>query len=214
MKKIDLRKELKHLYAPSARQVEVVNAPALKFVMIDGQMEPGASPETSEDFHAAMMALYGLSYTLKFNSKLRAKNPIDYGVMALEGLWWTEAGDFDFSNKSAWCYTLMMMQPKHITPAMFRAALRQAKAKHDSPALARVRLGSFREGLCLQIMHVGPYADEPRSIARMRAFAVEHGYVYCGRHHEIYLGDPRRAKPETLKTILRQPVQKRSAAAD
>jgi hypothetical protein len=101
-----------------------------------------------------------------------------------------------------------MMQPKHITAKMVQAALQQLKEKKDSPALARLRLESFQEGLCVQIMHVGPYSEEPRSLERMQAFADEHGYVYRGKHHEIYMGDPRRAKPDKLKTILRHPVER------
>jgi hypothetical protein len=104
-------------------------------------------------------------------------------------------------------YKQMIMQPDHIDRAMFDAALAQVREKHSNPALDRVRFERFEEGLAIQIMHLGPYADEPRSLARMAAFAEEMGYTYRGKHHEIYLGDPRRAKPENLKTVLRQPVR-------
>jgi hypothetical protein len=219
MKKFDLKKELKHLYAPSAKEVQVVNVPEFSFVIIDGRIEPDESPETSSDFQDATGALYGASYTLKFMSKLRAENPIDYTVMALEGLWWTESGAFDLSNKEAWQYTLMMMQPEHITEAMYKDAVQQVRKKQhkkgkDNPALDRLRFERFREGLCIQIMHVGPYADEPRTLEKMKSFAQENGYVYRGKHHEIYLGDPRRAKPENLRTILRQPVERIEAGAE
>ncbi|HET7088054.1 MAG TPA: GyrI-like domain-containing protein [Anaerolineae bacterium] len=208
MKKIDLRKELKHLYAPSAKKVEVVNVPKFSFVMMDGQIEPGETPETSQAFRDAMMALYGVSYTLKFMSKLRKRNPIDFTLMALEGLWWGDAGEFDFGKKATWKWTMMIMQPKHITEKMVQEALRQLQEKKDNPALSRMRFEPFHEGLCLQIMHLGPYSEEPRTIERMKAFAEENGYIYRGKHHEIYLGDPRRAKPEKLRTILRHPVEK------
>jgi hypothetical protein len=211
MNKIDLRKELKHLYAPPPRKIAVVNVPRFNFIMLDGETAPGESPESSTEFHDALMALYGLSFTLKFMSKLRKTNPIDYTLMALEGLWWVDSGQFDFSRKEPWRFTLMMMQPRHITQAMFREAGQQMRAKRDNPALAKVRRAGFKEGLCLQALHVGPYSAEPQTIAKMRAFADENGYVYCGKHHEIYLGDPRRAKPEKLKTILRQPIAKRRA---
>ncbi len=95
MKKIDLRKELKYLYAPSAKRVEIVDVPRFKFVMVDGKIEPGKAPGTSQEFQDAVGALYGVSYTLKFMSKLRERNPIDYTVMALEGLWWTDTGEFE-----------------------------------------------------------------------------------------------------------------------
>ena len=205
MEKLDLKSVYKQLYKPPSRQVTVVDVPALNFVMLDGVIEPGASPETSQAFQEAFPALYGTSFTLKFNSKLRAENPIDYTVMALEGLWWTNTGDFSFDRSESWHFTLMMMQPDHVTKEMFHEAIEQVRAKRPSPALDKLRFERFTEGLCIQIMHVGPYAEEPRSIEKMRAFAEEHGYVYRGKHHEIYLGDPRRAKPEKLQTVLRQP---------
>jgi hypothetical protein len=128
--------------------------------------------------------------------------------MALEGLWWTESGEFDVSRPESWTWRLMILQPDQVTQEMFQAALKQLEKKRPNPALARLRLERFREVLCLQVMHVGPYAEEPATMERMKAFARENGYAYHGRHHEIYLGDPRRAAPEKLKTVLRQPVRK------
>jgi len=209
MIKLDLRKELKYLYAPSARKVEVVQVPRFQFAMIDGQIEPGQGPSTSPSFAEAMQALYGIAYTLKFTSKLRKENPFDYPVMALEGLWWTKSGEFSFDRKDDWLYTVMILQPDHITPAMFAEGVEQIRKKRgDNPSLAKLRLAPFEEGLSMQIMHIGPYADEPATLARMDAFARENGYRLRGKHHEIYLGDPRRAKPEKLKTVLRHPVEK------
>ena len=208
MKKLDLKKELKRLYRPSAKKVEVVNVPQFNFAMIDGQFKMEESPETSPDFQDALRAVYGVAYTLKFMSKLRQRNPIDYPVMALEGLWWAESGEFNFAQRKNWRWTLMIMQPRHITAKMYQAALEQLKAKKDNPALARLRWESFREGLCIQIMHVGPYSEEPRTIERLKTFARESGYTLRGKHHEIYLGDPRRARPEKLQTVLRYPVAK------
>src|SRR3989338_1407452 len=179
--------------------------------MIDGQIEPGAMPGSSPGFQAAIGALYGMAFTLKFMSKLRPKNPIDYPVMALEALWGTATGKFDLPRPGRWKWTAMMLLPGHITSAMFEQARRQLREKRPGPALRKVRLVSFREGLCVQMMHIGPYASEPETIARMKDFAREHGYVPCGRHHEIYLGNPLRARPERLKTILRHPVAKAAA---
>jgi hypothetical protein len=102
----------------------------------------------------------------------------------------------------------MMTVPDHITAAMFRDAVGRVKEKRDIPSLARLRLESFREGLAVQMLHVGPYAEEQRTIDRMAAFAESQGYRFRGKHHEIYLGDPRRAKPEKLKTVLRHPVER------
>jgi hypothetical protein len=208
MKKLDLRKRLKYLYAPSARKVEIVDVPKFNFAMIDGEIRPDETPATSQEYQNAIAALYGVSFTLKFMSKLRKKNPIDYPVMALEGLWWTESGEFDFNKKEAWKWTMMIMQPQHITKKMFRDALEQVRKKRENPALPKIRLESFHEGLSLQMMHIGPYSGEARTITKMHDFTRENGYDLKGRHHEIYLGDPRRAKPEKLRTILRHPISK------
>ena len=210
--KLDLKKQLKHLYVPTAKEVTVVDVPEMKFVMIDGRLEPDATPGTSPAFAAAIGALYGLSYTLKFMSKRRPVDPIDYTVMALEGLWSFPAGGTDYTSAGEWPWTMMMMQPDHITPEMFAEAMDQVRGKNQkerrpTESLDRVRFEGFHEGLCLQIMHIGPYADEPRTVARMEAFAQERGYVFHGRHHEIYLGDPRTARPENLKTVLRHAVR-------
>jgi hypothetical protein len=204
---LDLHKQSKHLYSPSAKKVEVVDVPLFQFAMLDGEIEQGQGPGTSPDFGDALEGLYGISYTLKFMSKLRKENPIDYPVMALEGLWWVEGVEFDITQPGGWKYCVMIMQPDHITPGMFQEALAQLRKKRgDKPAFARLRLESFQEGLCIQVMHIGPYAEEMMTIARMDAFATENGYLLHGRHHEIYMGDPRRAAPEKLKTILRHPV--------
>jgi hypothetical protein len=208
MRKIDLKKELRYLYVPSARQVEVVEVPRFDFVMVDGKIEPGASPGISPAFQQALEALYGISYTLKFNSKLRAENPIDYSVMALEALWWMEQGEFDITRPENWCWTAMILQPDHITGEMYQDALTQLRKKKPGLALDRLRFESFQEGLCMQIMHIGPYAEEPVTLTRMQAFAEQNGYLMCGKHHEIYLGDPRRADPSKLKTVLRHPIEK------
>jgi hypothetical protein len=206
MVELDLRKKWKHLYKPSAKKIELLDVPELKFVMIDGRIEPGQAPGTSPAFAEAMGALYSASYTLKFMSKLRKKDPINYPVMALEGLWWVEDGRFELSVKDNWLYTVMIMQPDHITPEMFAEAVAQAARKRPNPALSRLRLAPLREGLCVQTLHVGPYDTEPATVERMRAWAAEHGYRLAGKHHEIYMGDPRRTKPEKLKTVLRHAV--------
>ncbi len=206
MEKIDLHKELKYLYAPSTKQVTLVDVPELQFAMIDGAIEPGLSPGTSPQFAAATEALYGISYTLKFASKQRADNPIDYTVMGLEGLWWVEDHPFDINNPEGWRYTVMILQPDHITREMYEEALAKLRKKKDNPALDQLRLERFCEGLSVQIMHLGPYAEEMATIARMDAFAEEVGYAMHGMHHEIYIGDPRKADPSKLKTVLRHPV--------
>lgn len=213
MRTLDLKKDLKYLYAPSAKKVEIVKVPRLQFAMIDGAIEKGYEPGNSPSFQEATQALYGISYSLKFMLKKRKSNPIDYPVMALEGLWWVEDGVFDITVKDNWFYTLMILQPDVITKDSFEEGLSQVRRKRgDSPALSNVRLANFEEGLCVQVMHIGPYATEPATVERMRAFAQENGYRDLvgsgGKHHEIYLGDPRKADPAKLKTVLRHPVEK------
>ena len=213
MKTLDLRKELKYLYAPSAKKVEIVKVPVLQFVMIDGAIEKGSEPGKSPSFAEATQALYSIAYTLKFMLKKRKTDEVDYPVMALEGLWWVEDGMFDITVKDNWFYTLMILQPEVITAEIFAEGIEQVrKKKGESDYLSKLRLDHFEEGLCVQIMHIGPYATEPATVERMRAFARENGYRDCvglgGKHHEIYLGDPRKADPAKLKTVLRHPVEK------
>jgi len=213
MKTLDLKKELKHLYQPSAKKPVILQVPELQFAMIDGAIEKGKEPGNSPGFAEATQSLYSISYTLKFMLKKRKTNPIDYPVMALEGLWWVEDGFFDITVKDNWFYTLMILQPEVITKDIFAEGLEQVrKKKGDSEMLSKLRLVNFEEGLCVQIMHIGPYATEPATIELIQAFALENGYRDrvgpYGKHHEIYLGGPRKAAPDKLKTVLRHPLEK------
>ena len=213
MKILDLKKQFKHLYQPSAKKIETIQVPNLQFAMIDGAIEKGSEPGKSPLFAEATQALYGLSYTLKFMLKKRKTNAIDYPVMALEGLWWVEDGMFDITIKDNWFYTLIMMQPEVITQELFEEAREQVrKKKGDSDMLNKVRLAHFEEGLCVQVMHIGPYATEPATIECMKEFMKENGLQDNlgpkGKHHEIYLSDPRKAAPDKMKTVLRHPVVK------
>jgi hypothetical protein len=213
MKTLDLKKQYKALYQPSAKKIEIVQVPNLQFAMVDGAVEKGSEPGNSPAFQEATEALYGISYTLKFMFKKRKTDAIDYPVMALEGLWWVEDGVFDITVKDNWFYTLMIMQPDVITQDIFEEAREQVRKKRgDNASLLKLCLTNFEEGLCVQTMHIGPYATEPATVERMRALAEENGYRDCvgrgGKHHEIYLGDPRKADPAKLKTVLRHPVEK------
>ena len=213
MKTLDLKKEFKSLYQPSAKKVEIVQVPKLQFVMIDGAIEKGKEPGNSPAFAEATQALYSISYTLKFMLKKHKTNPIDYSVMALEGLWWVEDGFFDITVKDNWFYTLMIMKPDVITQELFEEAREQVrKKKGDLPALSKLRLAHFEEGLCVQTMHIGPYATEPATIDRMKEYMQENSLKDNvgpnGKHHEIYMSDPRKAAPNKMKTVLRHPVVK------
>jgi hypothetical protein len=199
--KIDFKRELRELYAP-AREPSLVEAPDLAYLMIDGHGDPNTAVEYSE----AIEALYTVAYTAKFALK-RAPEGIDYGVMPLEGLWWTpDMSTFTTEDKSAWEWTMMIMQPDHVTPKVFDEVRATATKKKSLSAIGRVRLERFAEGLAAQILHIGPYAAEGPTIQRLHAFIAEQGYERAGKHHEIYLSDPRRASPEKMKTIVRQPI--------
>ncbi|MBI2184327.1 MAG: GyrI-like domain-containing protein [Thaumarchaeota archaeon] len=178
----------------------------MKFIMVDGTGDPNKSAM----FQDAIGAIYSLSYTLKF--MIRQEQAIDYPVMALEGLWWTDDSrdKFSLNNKEEWKWTLMDMQPKLITDELFGRAVKRVEQKKSSlHALRKARLESFYEGLSAQIMHIGPYSAEEATIATLHKYIRERGYNTRGKHHEIYLGDPRRATPSKLKTILRHPVERR-----
>ncbi len=205
MVKVDLRQDLKHLYNPSARQVSVVDVPPINFLILDGAGDPNVSP----DYQQAIEALFALSYALKF--RVKKVVGVDYAVMPLEGLWWTDdPRQFSLNNKGLWKWTAMMMQPEYVTGDLFADVLDEVKEKKGLVALARVRFETFHEGLSAQIMHIGPYAAEEPTIARLHDFIRESGYEPRGRHHEIYLSDPRRTAPEKMRTVLRQPVQKQA----
>lgn len=203
MLRIDLKKELKELYSASARDAVVVDVPAMNFLMVDGDGDPNTSPE----YVSAIQALYSVSYVLKFMIK-KGSDAIDYTVMPLEGLWWSEdpAGP-GMDDKSRWRWTAMIMQPEYVTEELFRRAVTDAGKKKDLVALSRARFGSFHEGLSAQIMHIGPYGAEAPTIERLHGFIKGKGYELRDKHHEIYLSNPERTEPQKLKTIIRQPIK-------
>lgn len=199
MNKLDFRTERKDLYAPSAKEFSVVDVPEFDFLMVDGHGDPNTSPLYAE----AVEALYALSYTAKFASKQQFE--LDYAIAPLEGLWDSARMEsFIDRSKDEWSWTMMIRQPTWLTPELWDAA-RTKLAKKKLPALERVRLESFAEGTAVQIMHIGSYDDEAPTIARMHEWIAANGHAERGRHHEIYIGDPRRSAPEKLKTVLRQP---------
>ena len=201
MKKIDHKKELKHLYGPSAKKVSVVDVPPMSFLMIDGQ----GDPNTSQAYQEAVSALYSVSYTLKFMIK-KGEMAIDYKVMPLEGLWWTEdMSQFTMDDKGAWKWTAMIMQPDLVTAEMVEGAKDRAQKKKGLAAISLIRFEALHEGRAAQIMHVGPYAEEPPTIEKLHEFIAAQGGTPSGKHHEIYLSDPNRTAPEKLKTVIRQP---------
>ncbi|MFQ5400452.1 MAG: GyrI-like domain-containing protein [Anaerolineae bacterium] len=202
MVKIDLKKELKPLYRPSAKKMAFIDVPQMNYLMVDGR----GDPNTSQAYQEAVEALYALAYTLKFMMK-KGRVGQDYVVMPLEGLWWVDDMEmFSMEDKDSWQWTAMILQPDPVTQAMLEQAVGEVIRKKNPAAIGRVRLESWAEGLAAQIMYIGPYAEEAPTIAMLHQFIEDNGYTLRGKHHEIYLSDPRRTAPERLKTIIRQPV--------
>ena len=202
MQKLDLKKEWNDLYQPPSRAVTEVNVPPLTYLMVDGE----GDPNTSAAFRQAIEALYSLSYTLKFTLK-KAPKPVDYGVMPLEGLWWADdPGVFYRKDKSAWKWTAMILQPEFISRSAVETAFEDVRRKKNPAALDHVRRETLEEGRAAQILYLGPFAEEGPVIQQMHDFIHACGKSLDGKHHEIYLSDPRRTAPEKLRTILRQPM--------
>ncbi len=198
--KIDYKKELKSLYGPSAREITVVNVPVLNYLMVDGEGDPNQAPAYCQ----AIEALFAVAYTVKFKIK-KGPSQTDYSVMPLEGLWWADdMSCFSAGDKSNWKWTMMIMQPQLITGEMVDEAISEVKLKKNPPALSRMRFTSLDEGRCAQILHIGPFSEEGPTVERLHRFIAELGQS-CGKHHEIYLSDIRRAEPAKWKTIIRQP---------
>ncbi len=205
MSKIDFKKEFKHLYRPSTTDFESVDVPPMNFLMSDGH----GDPNVAQEYREAIEALYAVAYKMKFMSKKEIGR--DYVVPPLEGLWWAEdmASFTEARDKSVWDWTMMIMTPEWVKPEMYEQALEEVRVKKDLPGLSKVRLEAYHEGLVVQIMYVGSYEEEGPTLARMhKEWIPENGYIANGKHHEIYLSDPRRVDPKKLKTILRQPIRK------
>ncbi|HZD79365.1 MAG TPA: GyrI-like domain-containing protein [Actinomycetota bacterium] len=201
MPKVDLKRSMRRLYFPPAGQPVLVDVPELSFLRIDGRGDPEAAPYTQ-----AMEALFAVSFGLKFMIK-RLDPEDDYTVMPLESLWWSrDQSTFEIEDRSTWRWTAMVVQPSNVTGSLVERAVADAAAKRRSPAFRKIRLERFREGLAAQVMHVGPYSEELATIEKLHAFIAEHDYPVRGKHHEIYLSDPRRCAPDRIKTVIRQPV--------
>jgi hypothetical protein len=206
MAPFDQMKQHKPLYAPSAKHPAIVEVPGFAFLMVDGR----GDPNTAESYQQALEALYSAAYTLKFTLK-KADPERDFKVAPLEGLWWADEAAPTMAelqrDRDTWNWTMMIAVPDAVTPEEVAAAVEAAARKRELPAAPLLRLERFEEGLAAQIMHIGPYAEEAPTIERLHEWAAAQGYELRGRHHEIYLGDPRRTAPERLKTVLRHPVQ-------
>ena len=194
--------------------VDIVDVPEFGFVAVTGTGEPGGA-----EFTEAVQALYSVSYGAHFRlKKLTGEAP---RVMPLEGLWWVDdpaqqnivaavaRGEVTMadSDRGSWRWQALIMQPDPIDAELIAAATAEAAGKKELPGLARLEYTRWAEGRCAQLLHIGPYAAEAPSIAALHEAIAEAGYRPRGRHHEIYLGDPRRSAPDKLRTIIRHPVE-------
>lgn len=199
--KIDLKKEFKQLYNPSAKEVSVVDVPAMNFLMIDGEGAP-----SSQQYMQSIEALFTVSYTLKF--MVKKAQGVDYAVMPLEGLWWMDnMAEFSTQRKDEWKWTSMIMQPEYVKEGDVKAAIEQARKKKDLPAIDKIRFENFKEGLSAQIFYVGPYADEGPTVTKIHDYIHKSGHELSGKHHEIYLNNAAKVPSEKWKTVIRQPMK-------
>ena len=202
--KIDFKRTMKEFYQPSSKEVVQVDVPEMQFLMIDGIGSPGDSKEYID----ALAVLYPVAFKTKFLSKAKGK---DYVVPPLEGLWWADnMDDFTEGNRDKWKWTMMIMQPDWITQDIINEVIEITKDKKPelSELLPKLRLERYKEGKAAQIMHIGPYSEEGPTVQKVHNFIMKVGGSFDGhkkKHHEIYLSDPRKANPATMKTVIRQP---------
>lgn len=201
--KIDYKKQYADLYNPPVKEVVVIEVPAMNFLMINGQ----GDPNTAQEYKEAVEALYSVAYSLKFMLKKQG-NTTDYVVPPLEGLWWVDdMSDFSIERKDRWKWIMMIRQPEFVTGELAARAIVEVRKKKNLPGLDKLHFENWCEGLAAQIMHIGPYSEEGPTIENIHRFIKEKGYRPRGKHHEIYLGDPRKTPPEKLKTVIRQPFE-------
>lgn len=209
MANLDMKKTLKHLYAPSSKEVSVVDIPPLPYLMIDGE----GNPNTAEQYQESVQTLYPLAYGIRAICKDAGKK---FTVMPLEGLWVIKGQDhvpenFEITDaeKDQFVWTLMILQPDFVTADIVEQARETVlKKKPTLPRLADIRFGTYHEGNAAQLMHIGSYADEGPTVAKIHQHIADNGWTLSKKHHEIYLSDPRKVAPEKLKTVIRQPFER------
>ena len=211
MEKLDYKKKFKELYQPK-QTPSMIDVPEMKFIMIDGSGDPN---DKDGEYQAAVETLYALSYAIKMMRKSgnAPQDYFEYVVPPLEGLWWlANQAEFDYSSKSKFYWTSMIRQPEFVNDEAFNSACEITAKKKPQLDLSKARLSAFREGLCVQCMHIGSFDSEPETLGRIKAFMAENGLQSdlsdTRRHHEIYLSDPRKIDIEKMKTVLRHPVKR------
>jgi hypothetical protein len=208
-KAFDYKREYKDLYMPKDKPV-LIEVPSMNFIMVDGSGDPNNNP----GFQRATELLYGLTFTIKM-SKMKGMQPegyFEYVVPPLEGLWWIDEGEFSLEMRDNWKWTLMIRQPEFVNEVFFDWACEEIVKKKPELKTGRARFETFAEGFCVQIMHIGPYSTEPETMKKIDAFIKQEGLLdrvrNGGKHHEIYLSDPRKMRPNSMKTVLRHPIKR------
>ncbi len=212
MEKFDYKKEYKELYQPKAKP-SIIDVPEMIFIAVEGR----GDPNNCEEYKQSLEILYSFSFTIKM-SKMNGTQPdgyFEYVVPPLEGFWRIEDALFDgtdITDKSKFHWTSMIRQPEFVTEEIFESAKKSLVIKKPELDVSRAKMIKITEGLCVQIMHIGKYDDEPASIAKMKEFVKSNGFTEdfsdTRFHHEIYLSDPRRCAPEKLKTVIRHPIRR------
>ncbi|HEY5561665.1 MAG TPA: GyrI-like domain-containing protein [Clostridiaceae bacterium] len=213
--KLDYKKVYKNLYLPKC-EPNLIDVPSMNFIMVEGKGNPNAE---GGEYQLAVELLYGLSYTIKMSKmgKFIPTGYFEYVVPPLEGLWWMSDNTMDFSVKDKYCWISMIRQPEFVTDEVFQWACCEVIKKKPLLDVSKAKLETFREGLCVQMMHIGPYSDEPKTITMIESYiqsnnlkegsssVLANGTI--NHHHEIYLSDPRKTDPIKMKTVLRHPVE-------
>jgi len=210
MSKLDYKTAYKELYAPKTMP-SVIDVEPMTFIMVDGHGNPN---EPKGQFQRAVELLYALAYTVRMSPKSgnEPEGYFEYVVPPLEGLWWIEdIENADFTDKDKFCWTAMIRQPEFVTPAVFDWAVQEVRRKKQMDT-GKAQLSPLAEGLCVQCMHIGPFSEEMVTIVKMESYMAQNGLA-CDlsdtrKHHEIYLGDPRKGEPSKMRTILRYPVRR------
>ena len=209
MKAFDYKKEYKEIYLPH-RKPQIVEVPEMNFLAVRGMGDPN---EEEGDYKAAIGLLYSIAYTIKMSKmgKHRIEGYFDYVVPPLEGFWWQDGVQgVDYTRKDQFQWISLIRLPEFVTREEFDWAIQEASVKKQMD-FSKVEFFTYHEGFCVQCMHIGPYDNEPVTVREMERYAKEQGYELDFSdqryHHEIYLSDVRKCKPENLKTVIRQPIK-------
>lgn len=206
----DYKKEYKEFYLPKDRPA-IVDVPEMNYIAVRGRGDPNVE---GGEYKESIGLLYGIAFTIKMSkqSDRRMDGYFDFVVPPLEGFWQQEGGgENDYAHKESFQFISVIRLPEFVTKAEFAWAVQEAEAKKRTD-FSKVEFLTVNEGLCVQCMHIGPYDDEPETVAKMEEFMTAQGYALDitdqRLHHEIYLSDARKVAPEKLKTVIRHPIKK------